>query len=298
MKYLDPVALARIKGLRHRIFNAGAESSVSGAHKSVSRGFSQEFAVHKQYHPGDETKFIDWKVYGRKDRYYVKEFQEERSLRLYLLVDASASMAFSGPGPAPAKWEYACRLAVSSAFLSMLQGDYCGLMIFSDSSKAEMLPGNSMANIERIDSALAGISPSGTTDFARTLEGLLAGVKRRSAFMLISDMMSPDMLEGIRMLTGKKHSAFVFHLLDLAERDFNWKGNVEFDDMETGEKIQCRPSAIRELYRSEFDKWVRACESGCRSAGAAYCRTYTDIPPDIALSRILSGVNKTLRGAK
>lgn len=285
MRFLDPVTIARIKSFRYRELGIHSEGSFTGQHRSASRGFSQEFAQHKPYSDGDDTKFIDWKVYARKDRFFIKEFQEEKNLRLYLLVDSSGSMSFGEPD----KWEYAARLAMSVACLSLMKGDSCGLWAFSDSTQTEIIPRSSLKQLKLLDSSLAGITPQGNSSFTKAFGEFLPGVSRRSALVLFSDLMGDPgpVLEAVRLMRAKKHSVYVFHVLAPSERDLPWDGSVSFEDSETFSRCLCRPAALRELYQSEFSRWLRLCESTCRSADIFYFTCFTDTPWDRVMAKFL-----------
>lgn len=290
MKFLDPVTLARIRSLRYREPGVRSEGSFTGLHRSSARGFSQEFAQHKPYSYGDDTKFIDWKVYARKDRFFIKEFQEEKNLRLYLLVDGSASMGFAGPGQGKSKWDYSCRLAMSVACLSLMKGDSCGLFAFSGKELAEIYPRSGVKQLEPLDSALAGITPGGSSSLPASLGGFLPGVKKRSVLALFSDLMGDpsSVLEAVRLIRAERHSVHVFHVLAPAERDIPWEGSVSFEDSETSGRCLCRPAALRELYRREFEGWLRLCESTCRAADISYFKCFTDMPWDYVMGKFLN----------
>ncbi|MFH1619691.1 MAG: DUF58 domain-containing protein [bacterium] len=293
MKYLDPVTLARIRSLRHRELSASSEGALTGFHRSVARrGFSQEFAQHKPYSEGDDIRFMDWKVYARKDRFYVKEFHEEKSIRLHLLMDASSSMSFAGPGKASVgKWDYACRLAMSIACLSVMKGDQCGLMAFSDRNLAEIPVRGGLKQLELLDAALAGMEPSGRSSFGSVFRQFLPSAPKRSAVALFSDLMGNprEVLEAVRFLKSGKRTVYVFQVLDPSERDLPWEGAVSFLDMETGSRCGCRPAAIRDSYAEEFSRWLRLCENACGTAKIFHMTCFTDMPWDIVMGRFLAG---------
>ena len=264
------------------------EGHLSGAHQSFLRGFSQEFASHREYVPGDELKFLDWKVYARKDRFFVKEFHEEKSLRTYILVDASGSMAFADGGR-PAKWDYACRLAMGTAYCVLARSDAAGLMCFSDKASSFLPPRGSLIHLELFDGALARLEPKGPTRLAGVLGEFAAALPRRSLLVLISDLLGApaSTLSVIKALRAQKHELVVLQVLDPSERDLPWDGPVQFQDLEGAGELRLEAGAVRDAYRDAFQRMLRLYESTCHGSEIGYETCYTDRPWEDALTRLL-----------
>lgn len=289
MKYLDGVALARLDNLRLELRRLSAEGHASGRHRSALKGLSHDFAQHRPYAPGDELKALDWKVFARQDRFYVKEYQAENVLTTHLLVDASGSMGFSAGGRAP-KWDHACRLAMSLAYLVIAQGDAVGLSTFDVEPRDALPPRASFAHLELMDAALAKRTPKGETDLSRVLERTAAGARRRSLVVVVSDLLGdPErIMKVVRALKARRHEVFVLQTLDPAERDFAYDGPTVFESLETGEELFCEAGALAHMYRAEFDRLLKLYEATFHRSEVAYRAIFTDEPWDLSLQRFLS----------
>ena len=286
MRYLDPESLSKIKNLRFVPVRGLAEGAYSGMHRSAYKGSSQEFMEHREYVPGDEIKYIDWKVYARKERFFVRLYREEKNLRSYFLLDASGSMAYKSPRASrPAKFEYACRLAMGMAYLILRQTDSVGLGVFSDAPKLFLAPDNQMAQLERLDQALAGVVPQGKTDMEGGLSYYAQLLHRRSLAVIFSDLMGPaEKIQAvIRALKAHKHEVLVFHVLDPLERDFDFEGPVLFDPLEGGEPLRCDAHLLKEAYRREFAELIKYYTASFHSSEIGYATVYTDQPWEGAL---------------
>lgn len=288
MKFLDPVSLAKIKNLRFQFRRLVVEGHLSGVHRSAVRGFSQEFAEHREYVPGDELKFLDWKVYARKDRFFVKEYHEEKSLRTYILVDASGSMGFSSAGRPP-KWDYACRLAVGMAYCILARSDAVGLMCFSEKASAFLPPRSQMFHLEFLDGVLGRAAPGGPTRLAKVLSEFAAGLPRRSLLVVVSDLLGDP--EGnlalFKALRAQKHELMVLQVLDPDERDLPWEGPVQFKDLESAAELRCEVGPLREDYRQAFQHMLRLYETTCHGSEVGYEACFTHRPWEEALTRFL-----------
>lgn len=289
MKFLDAVTVAKIREMKRHRLNVRSAGAFAGSHSSLSRGFGQEFSQHRLYAPGDDTRFLDWKVYARKDRFYVKEYQEEKNLRYYLVLDCSGSMEFKSQRALFNKWEYACRMAISLACLVLLQGDLCGVLAISDGMKANVVPRSGLGQLEMLDDALAGCPPGGNSGIKEALENFLPAVKKHSVLILFSDLMieTGKASEALRMLAGTRYNASVFHVIDPAEKELPWEGAVTFEDMETGMKLACAPGALRREYSETFSRWLRLIDGTCRASGAFYQPCFTDLAQDHAIGRFI-----------
>ncbi|MBI4425912.1 MAG: DUF58 domain-containing protein [Elusimicrobia bacterium] len=289
MRYLDPVTLARLRNLRLGSLRRRAEGASGGRHRSVSHAFAQEFAQHRAYAPGDELKFLDWKVYARKDRYFIRQSQEEQSLRAYLLVDASGSMAFRHAGER-SKYDHAAALAVALAYLVLRDGDSAGLVTFDTQPGALLPPRQSLAQLDWIDSALAGRKPGGETDLGAVLRRVGARLARRSVVVVLSDLLGEPakVLEAVKAFRARRHEVLAIQILDPAERDLDFEGPVRFEDLETEATLLCDVATVRQAYREVFDRQLRLYESGFHQSGIPFAAVYTDERPDRSLERLLA----------
>ncbi len=289
MRYLDPVALAKLARLNLELRRLSAEGHASGRHRSVWRGMSSDFSQHRAYAPGDELKTLDWKVFARQDRYFVKEFKAESILTTQILVDASGSMGFS-EGGRPAKWEHACRLAVAMAYLIVSKGDAAGVVTFDEGPRDFVPPRASLAHLELIDATLSARAPGGETDLGAALERAAARIKRRSLIVLISDLLGePErVVEVVKAFKARRHELLVLQVLDPAERDFDYEGPTVFEGLEDKRELFCDAGALQRLYRAEFDKLLRLLEASLHRSDIAYAPFYTDVPWEKSLQRFLT----------
>lgn len=290
MRYLDPLVLARLRSLRFDLRRHRAEGHQGGRHRSQRRGFSQEFAEHRAYTAGDELKRLDWKVYARTDRLFVKEHHEEKSLKTYVLVDASGSMAYRGRGP-EAKWDAACRLALCAAYMVAAQGDAAGLVTFDTEPRAFLPPRRSMAHLELMDATLAGARPGGETDLAGALRRVAQGLPRRSMLVLVSDLLgdAARVVETVQAFRAHRHRVYALQVLDPEERDFELDGPLSVQSLEDGARLQVEGSLVRDAYREAFQRQQRLFEVSFRRAGVRHETFYTDAPWEKALARLVAG---------
>lgn len=289
MKYLGPVALAQLKNLRLGALRRRAEGPSGGKHRSHAHAFSQEFAQHRAYAPGDELKFLDWKVYARKDRYFIRQSVEEQSLRAYLLVDASGSMAFKRTGLLT-KYEHACSIAAALAYLVLRDGDSAGLITFDTEPGTLLPPRQSLAQLELIDSALASRVPAGETDLGKVLRKVGARLARRSLLVVVSDLLGDPgrVLEAAKAYLARKHEVLAVQVLDPTERELDLEGPVRFEGLEDRDVLLCDVGVVRDAYREAFQRQLRLYESGFHQSGIPYVAVYTDEPPVRSVERLLA----------
>lgn len=289
MRYLDSVALARLKNIRLSLRRHMAEGQLTGRHRSLRHGFSQEFAQHRSYVPGDELKRMDWKVYARKDRFFIKEYQEEKSLKTYLLLDASGSMGYRGAGLEP-KWDCACRLAMAMAYLVLGQGDAAGLVTFDTAAREFIAPRQRFSHLELLDRSLARARPGGETDLGKVLRELVASLPRQSLIVLVSDLLgaASSVLQTVRAFRARKHRVIVLQVLDPRERDLDIDGPVVLESLEDSGRLRCEPSLLREAYRDAFTRQQRLYAASFSRSGIQYDAFYTDLPWDKQLARFLA----------
>ncbi len=273
--FLDMGVISRLSRLEMNV-RLPMLGSVTGLHKSATRGSSVEFAEYRKYAPGDDPKFIDWRVFARTDKYFIREFEADTNLRCYLVVDTSASMKFtSGPGT---RFDFARRLAATMTHLLIHQGDAVGLTLFTDKTLQELKPKHTPSHVRLIYDTLAQAKPQGETNIAKTLHELAERIRQRSLVIIISDLFTevPDLLECFKHLRFYKHDVAVFHLLDRQEYDFDFNRPVRFVDMESGFDLITDPTVLRDAYREAVQEYLRTMQHGCREFGVDYHLTYLD----------------------
>lgn len=286
-RYFDPVVLARISNLTLRARHV-VEGLMAGLHRSSLRGLSVEFSEHRPYTPGDELRRIDWKLFSRQDRYFVKEYEAETNLRAYLFVDASASMGYAGAGVS--KFDYAATLAASLAYLMLLQRDSVGLVVMG-AGAPRVLPARSQPHhLHAIIAELEAARPAGATDVRAALAEVAGGLHRRGLCLLISDLLDePQGLEqGLRHLHHRRHDLMVLHLADRDELELPFRKLTLFRDLEGGLELTTDPREIRREYRAAIDEHLAQVRALCRRSGADYDLFLTDQPLDRGLVRYLA----------
>jgi uncharacterized protein (DUF58 family) len=282
LSLLDAATIARLGSMDVRA-RAVVEGFVAGLHKSPYKGFSVEFAEHRQYMPGDPLKLVDWKVYGKSDRFYVKEFEEETNLRAYLILDASASMGFTTGDVS--KFEYARTLSAALSYLMLRQQDSVGMLLFDSEVRRFIPPRSSGKHLHVLLTELQRASPASTTGLATTLHRLAERVKRRGLVILLSDLFDDpeEILSGLRHFRHKRNEVVVFHVLDAAERKFDFQREAIFKDLETGDEMLVRPWELRREYVGSVERWVSRLRRTCREIGVDYVPMHTETPFDTAL---------------
>jgi len=260
--YLKPEVLAKISTLELKA-KLVVEGFITGLHKSPFHGFSVEFSQHRPYNPGDTLRYVDWKVYGRTDRFYIKQFEEETNLKAYLLLDISKSMTY-GSGKMN-KITYAKYLAATLAYLMLLQRDAVGLGIFDNTMRRYLPPRSVISYLQPVIRELDGLTAGEDTNVGAVLHKLADQIKRRGLIILISDLLDTkeDIVSGIRHFRYNGHEVLVFQILDPSERDFNFKGDVIFEDMETGAALRTQPSYIRKEYQSRMEQFIHDLRASC-----------------------------------
>jgi uncharacterized protein (DUF58 family) len=266
------------------------EGFLMGLHRSPHRGFSAEFAELRAYQPGDDLRYIDWRMFGRSDRFYVKQFEEETNLRAYLLLDCSASMEWSSrPETLPSKLWYGRHLAASLGLILLRQGDAVGLAAFHE-SLADLLPargGNRQWH--ELLRRLTDLRGEGRTLAPSALRDVAIRLRKRGLVVLISDLLvDPEStLLALKFLRHRGHEVLVFHLVDPGERDIPATGEIRFVDPETGDELQVNVAEIRKEYsravRDAISEWERA----LRPQGIEYVVVQTDEPLSLALAEYL-----------
>jgi uncharacterized protein (DUF58 family) len=288
MRYLDALALAKLRNLSLDLRRVAAEGNLTGRHRSSARGLSHEFAQHRAYVPGDEIRALDWKVFARQERFYVREYQSENILTGTVVLDASGSMGYAAAGREP-KWETACRLAMALAYLILSEGDAVGLSTFDSQPRESLAPRSSFGQLEVFDALLQRCRPGGETDLAAALEAAAGRIRRRSLVVLVSDLLGePEAVLGaIKAMQARRHELLVLQVLDPAERDFGFDGPTLFRGLEGGRELFCDATSLREAYRGAFGRQQRLYEAGLRGAAISFLSCYTDRPWEEDLARFL-----------
>ncbi|RLD15238.1 DUF58 domain-containing protein [candidate division KSB1 bacterium] len=287
IKYLDPQFLANIGNLE-LIARSVVEGFITGLHKSPFHGFSVEFSQHRPYMPGDALRFVDWKVYGRTDRYYIKQFEEETNLRSYILLDVSSSMAYQSGKIS--KWMYASYLASALAYLLLHQRDATGLVLFDDQVRLQMPPRSMGSYLRQMLRQIEQVQLGNDTSVGKVLHRIADQFRRRGLIILISDLLDDpvEIMKGLKHFRHDKHEVLVFHILDRQEVEFEFNGNILFKDLESGERVKTQPFFIREQYRERFRNFLKYYQLQTSKNNIDYQQMFTDEPLNVALAKFLS----------
>lgn len=286
--FIDPYALMRIKGLELRAKSV-VHGFMSGLHRSPYHGFSVEFTEYRQYTPGEDTRHIDWKLYARSDRYYLKRYEDETNLRCHLLVDRSRSMGY-GSGPVTKK-DYANTLAATLAYFLKTQRDCAGLVMFDehivDYLPARYRPGHLRRLMLMLEQPVQGKG----TDLVAPLKQIADLVRKRGMMVLISDLFAPvDQLQShLARLRVQGHEVVVFQILDPREADFTFDEPALFEDLETGRRVYIDPHKARDEYLNRLQAHLEQIKTHCDNLGIEYHRLTTDRPLELALYDYLQG---------
>ena len=295
LNYLDPELLQKLGDLE-LVAREVVEGLRAGSHRSPLKGFSTEFAHHRQYAPGDAIRDLDWRVYGRTERYYTKLYEAETNFDCHLLMDASSSMTY-GSGKV-SKLEYSKYLAAALSYLILNQRDSVGLSVFDSEMRAHLPPRSAMSIILQIEKILKEITPTPKTSIAKQLNDIALQIKRRSFVILISDLFSDvgDIMRGLQRLRYGGHNVIVFHTLDPHELKFPFKGTWQFDGLEGEEELITQPERIREDYLTNLNAYLGQLQSGCIGSGVDYTLVETSRPLDSLLSEFLETRSLNMMG--
>lgn len=285
---LPPHHLAALGGLE-LVAARVVEGLFTGLHRSPHRGFSVEFAEHRMYQPGDDLRFVDWRMFGRSDRYYVKQFEQETSLRATLLLDLSRSMDWSSDPVLPTKLWYAKQLAAALALVLTRQGDAVGLLAFDDDVRARLEARGGDTQWREIARILESAAAGGRTDAATALTDAAARMRRRGLAIIVSDLLvdPEDTRLALRMLRHQGHEVLVFHIMDPGERELPSVSDARFVDPETGDEIPASAAELREEYRRAVDQAVDEWSRALGVEGMHYTLVETDRPMGLALRQYL-----------
>ena len=287
-RYLQPETVSKLKGMELKA-RMVVEGFIAGLHKSPYHGFSVEFAEHRQYMPGDNIHDIDWKVYAKTDRYYIKQYEEETNLKGYLLLDCSASMRYASGGRV-SKFDYAGMLCGALSYMMLRQRDAAGLVTFDRRIRRYVPARSKSGHLHVLLSEIANQRPSDETDISGTLHEMAERIKRRGLVIILSDLLDePDrIISGLRHFRYNRHEVIVFHVLDPRERDFDFGGEALFRDMETGEELSTLPYQMKREYSVAVRRFSDKIASACRQSNIDYHPIDTAMPFDQALYSFLA----------
>jgi uncharacterized protein (DUF58 family) len=287
LRFLDPAVLARLGTLELKA-RAVVEGLLSGLHRSPFKGFSVEFAEYRQYLPGDDLSAIDWKVYARTDRHYVKKFEEETNVDCYLLLDVSASMGYGSRGVT--KLEYGGLLAASLAFLMNRQRDAVALTTFDDAIVTMVPPSARPSHLRSILVTLDRTTLGHRTDVSKPLHVLADGISKRGLVVFISDLLDEPgrVIDGLRHFRFRGSEVIVFHLMDPAELTFPFDRASRFRDLELGDEVMAVPSVVRQDYLDAVNGAIDRYKQELGSEGIDYRLVDTSTPLEFALISYLS----------
>ena len=289
MRWLDPASQARLKGLALSPRRASGLSGAPGKHRTLARGHSRDFAQHRPYSYGDESRSIDWKAYARLDRFYVREFRAEDRIPVFVLLDTSGSMAYAGAGR-PSKLDLGRRVAAAIAWLALAQGDEAGLVTFAADARLALPPRAGAAQLGAFDEALTEIRASAETDLSKAIGNAAEELPRRGMVVLISDLMgdTAGALKAVRSLAARRHEVLIVRTIDPDERDFPYEGPCLMEGLEGGEPLFIDAREAAPAYRAAFARQADAYAGSLRRAGMAYAVAETAGPWEAALGRLLS----------
>ncbi|MHC4361463.1 MAG: DUF58 domain-containing protein [Planctomycetota bacterium] len=287
-KYLDPVLLSKLANM-DLVARCAVEGFFSGMHPSPFHGFSVEYSDHRDYHPGDELKFLDWKMFGRSDKMYIKQFQQETNVTVYILLDSSKSMSFAGDGSV-SKIDYGSFLAAALSYLMLGQGDSAALVLFAEKVRKQIPPRSRRTHLNVILTALQQNKPAGQTRLAEVLHTVAETTKRRGLVILISDLLDDTVgiYKGLSHLRYLSHDVIIFHTMDHQELNLDYEGLIQFEDLESRATIRTFPESLRSAYRKRVAEFVDDVEKTAGKSEIDYCLLDTSEPLDKALIAYLA----------
>ncbi len=287
--YLDPHVLDKVARLELRA-RLVVEGFVTGMHKSPYRGFSVEFAQHREYVPGDDLRHLDWKIFGKADRFVIKQYEEETNLRAHLFLDQSQSMNYGHDG-GMSKFDYAATACASLAFLIQQQADAVGLTLFDEKVARQVPPSNTRQSLGNLFQALEQAKArEQKTKIGAVLHELAGKLKQRGMVLIFSDLFDEpkEVLQGLREIRSRGHDIVVFHALDRDEVQFPFERMTLFEGLEELPELLCDPRSLRDAYLAEIEGFAEEIRRGCLAQRIDYVRVVTDNPLDVVLTSYLS----------
>ncbi|HYT95184.1 MAG TPA: DUF58 domain-containing protein [Gemmataceae bacterium] len=286
-KYLDPLTLARVNSLELQA-RLVVEGYLSGMHKSPYHGFSVEFAQHREYVPGDDIKHVDWKVYGRTGRFFLKQYEEETNLVAWLLLDVSESMRY-GSGKV-SKYDYSCIAAAALAYLVLQQADSVGFVTFDNQIRKFLKPSSQPSHLKEMVHVMNQGSRREKSQMAPIFHDIAERINRHALVFVISDVFDEvdDVLMAFKHLRHKRHEVVLWHVLDAAELAFPFTEPTLFRGLEEYPELLTDPRSLRKGYLEQINGFITALQHGCREQNIDYVQMRTDTPLNVALSSYLA----------
>jgi uncharacterized protein (DUF58 family) len=288
-KFLDPQTLAKLQGLELRA-RLIVEGYVAGVHRSPFHGFSIEFAEHREYVQGDDLRYVDWKVFGKTDKVYLKQYEEETNLVSYLLLDTSESMRYKSAGAALSKLEYGQCLASALAYLVLQQQDSVGLVTFDREIRALVRSSSNPSHLRQLLHVMGRSTAERKTQTGPIFHDLAERLKKRGIVIILSDLFDDvtSMMAGLKHFRHRRHEVILMHILDPAELDFPFRDMTMFKGLEQAPDVLADPKALREAYLKEFGAFTQAVKRGARALRIDYVQARTDENMDMVLSTYLA----------
>tara|TARA_B100000519_G_C14229396_1_gene431635 strand:+ start:701 stop:1591 length:891 start_codon:yes stop_codon:yes gene_type:complete len=285
-KYLSNDSISKLDNLQIKAKKV-VEGFIVGLHKSPYHGFSVEFSDHRSYEPGDEVRHIDWKLWAKTDRFFIKRYEEETNLKAHIIIDQSASMGYSSHGMS--KLEYAKIVGASFSYMLIKNQDAVGLHMFNSKIKKTIPARSTKSHLNLILTEMNKIQPRSQTDIAKALHKCADKTHKKGLVILISDLMDNPVkiMKGLKHLLYKGHEVLVFHILDPREIDFDFKERVRFKDMESGAEIITDPRQLKKSYQNQFNKFMNFYKENCGKNRIDYIPIQTNQSLDTALTEYL-----------
>ena len=290
-KYMDPQTINKIENLSLRA-RLVVEGFIIGIHRSPYHGFSVEFSEHRPYGYGDEIKYIDWKLWGKTDRFYIKQFEEETNLICHLILDKSSSMDFASNNIS--KFDYSKSLAAALTYLMIKQQDAIGLTTFDEKVDVSITPKSKMSHLNLLLKTMHNAKPGGETNISLLLHTLAESIQKRGLIILISDLLDDqeEIVKGLRHFRYKGHEVIIFHIIDPKEADLNYNENINFIDLESDNNIITDPRMIKEKYNKAFKDFCNYYDMQCSKNKIDYVPISTNDSLDKSLMQYLIKRNR------
>jgi uncharacterized protein (DUF58 family) len=294
-RYLNPQVLASLEGLDLQA-RMVVEGYVSGQHKSPYHGFSVEFAEHREYVAGDDIRHVDWKVWSKTDKFYLKQYEQETNLLTYLLLDTSESMGYAS-GSNVSKLQYSQFIAAALGYLVLQQQDSVGLATFDDGVRKYLRPSGQPSHLKELLHVMDAVPAGSKTDTATVFHDLAERFKKRGVVVVLSDLFDDPArtLAGLKHLRHRRHEVIVFHILDPAEVDFPFRDTTMFKGLEGLPDVLADPYALRRAYQAELGGFLDELKKGCRMIDIDYVPLQTDQDLDGPLSTYLASRSARIR---
>ena len=294
-KYLDPQTLASLEGLDLQA-RMVVEGYVAGMHPSPYHGFSVEFAEHREYVPGDDIRHVDWKVWSKTDKLYLKQYEEETNLLMYLLLDTSESMAYAS-GNNVTKLQYAQFIVAALAYMILQQQDSVGLVVYDDAVRRYLKPGGQPSQLKELFHMLDVTPAREKSDLGLVFNDLAERFKKRGVVVVFSDLFDDvaRIMTGLKHFRHRRHEVIIFHILDPAELEFPFRDTTLFKGMEGMPDVLTDPHALKRAYQAELQSFLRELEKGCRLVDIDYVPLRTDQSLDIPLTSYLASRSARVR---